>query len=82
MEVFTDQRLGATPLPAKILSGLQYVTHAGLVYCIDYLDSNLDWLQEKLELIQTSRERHKHSGFRLMSNKVMCKHRYYHLCPI
>lgn len=28
---------------------------AGLVYCIDYLDSNLDWLQEKLELIQKSR---------------------------
>ncbi|KAL3137991.1 hypothetical protein ABBQ38_005230 [Trebouxia sp. C0009 RCD-2024] len=26
--------------------------NGGLVYCIEYLDSNLDWLQEKLELIQ------------------------------
>lgn len=25
---------------------------AGLVYCLDYLDSNLDWLQEKLALVQ------------------------------
>lgn len=24
----------------------------GLIYCIDYLDQNLDWLQEKLESVQ------------------------------
>lgn len=49
---------------------LALLPHAGLVYCIDYLDSNLDWLQEKLELIQTSRERRKYSGCHSVSNYV------------
>ena len=31
------------------------ILNAGLVYCIDYLDTNLDWLEEKLELIQKSK---------------------------
>lgn len=29
---------------------------AGLVYCIDYLDSNLDWLLDKLENLQEGEE--------------------------
>lgn len=40
--------VAAIALMARILD-------AGLVYCVDYLDSNLDWLQKKLELIQKSR---------------------------
>ena len=28
---------------------------AGMVYCMDYLASNLDWLQEKLEALQAGK---------------------------
>lgn len=84
MEVFTDQRLSCVPLLCLHALWLACITtfHAGLVYCIDYLDSNLDWLQEKLELIQTGRECHKLSGCHSVSNKMMCNHSYNHLCSI
>lgn len=59
------------------------IIDAGLVYCIDYLDSNLDWLQEKLELIQKSRglQSRRHCCC-FAFNKVVCIHRQYHICAV
>ncbi len=34
-----------------------YTWPAGMVYCMDYLASNLDWLQEKLEALQAGKLR-------------------------
>lgn len=37
---------------AEVQQNLGLGPNGGLVYCLDYLDSNLDWLQEQLERIQ------------------------------
>ncbi|DBA78991.1 TPA: GPN-loop GTPase 2 [Trebouxia sp. C0004] len=36
----------------EVQENLNLGPNGGLVYCLDYLDSNLDWLQEKLALVQ------------------------------
>lgn len=36
----------------EVQENLNLGPNGGLVYCLDYLESNLDWLQEKLEAIQ------------------------------
>lgn len=44
------------PLPCLHTRLMAWILDIGLVYCIDYLDNNLDWLQEKLDLVQKGRD--------------------------
>lgn len=37
---------------AAVMEELKLGPNGGLVYCIDYLEKNMDWLKEKLEPFQ------------------------------
>jgi GTPase SAR1 family protein len=37
---------------AAVMEELKLGPNGGLVYCIDYLEKNMDWLKERLELLQ------------------------------